>query len=157
MLETGWLWDSIRVAGGAYSTRCRYNANDGLLTLLSIRDPNSLTTLDRFGEAPIWLEHNASGDLLNRCMKATASNLARAERPDDLVAVALQHHLRGETDEMRAADLDNVCSVTASMVREATQRMAASLPHARTVILGPKHKLCLALKNRPDAFELQPD
>jgi len=90
-------------------------------------------------------------------MKATASNLARAERPDDLVAVALQHHLRGETDEMRAADLDNVCSVTASMVREATQRMAASLPHARTVILGPKHKLCLALKNRPDAFELQPD
>ncbi|MEO9572956.1 MAG: insulinase family protein [Roseobacter sp.] len=157
MLETGWLWESIRVAGGAYSTRVRYNLNDGLLALISIRDPNSLTTLDRFQQAPIWLEHNASSAFINQCIQATVSNLARAERPDDIVGVALQRHLKGETDEMRKGALDEICSVTPRAVNHASQKMADCLPDARTVVLGAKDKLCVSLRERPGAFELRPD
>ena len=157
MLETGWLWDSVRVAGGAYSTRCRYDTGDGILTLLSIRDPFPLATLDRFREAPLWLRHNAHGDLLKRCIAGKTGQLVRPVRRDDRLTVALQRHLCGETDEMRQSELENVQSVTADSISQFSQAFEAELPKARTVVLGPREGLDAALSERPRAFVMQPD
>jgi Zn-dependent M16 (insulinase) family peptidase len=157
MLETGWLWDSVRVAGGAYSVRCRYDAGDGLLTLLSIRDPLPLLTLDRFREASVWLTHNASAGLLERCIAAKTGHLVRPVRPDDLLAVALQRHLCGETDVVRQSNLENVRNVSAASINQFSQRFEAGLPKARTVALGPQDGLHSALSERPGVFMMQPE
>lgn len=155
LLETGWLWESVRVAGGAYSARCRYNTGDGLLTLLSIRDPNALATLDRFAQSPLWLTHNARGHLLARCIAATAAQLAAGPRPDDAVSVALRRHLAGETDAQRQAELDAISAISEAAIHKATEEMAAQLAHARTVVLGPEDQLRATLESRPDAFDLE--
>lgn len=157
MLETGWLWDSVRVAGGAYSVRCRYDAGDGLLTLLSIRDPHPLSTLDRFREAPIWLQHNARDDLLERCIAAKTGHLVRPVRPDDILTIALQRRLCGETDDLRQSALEDVRIVSAASINLFSQKFEADLAQARTVILGPQGGLHSALSERFNAFEMQPD
>ncbi|MBW2599758.1 MAG: peptidase M16, partial [Deltaproteobacteria bacterium] len=41
-LRTSWLWDRIRVRGGAYGAFCNFDKFSGVLTFLSYRDPNLL-------------------------------------------------------------------------------------------------------------------
>jgi presequence protease len=44
-LRTGYLWDNVRVMGGAYGGFCNFNPNTGLFSFLSYRDPNLHKTL----------------------------------------------------------------------------------------------------------------
>ncbi|MCK4535221.1 MAG: peptidase M16, partial [Syntrophobacterales bacterium] len=45
-LRTSWLWDSVRVRGGAYGAFCNFDKFSGVLTFLSYRDPNLLKTIE---------------------------------------------------------------------------------------------------------------
>lgn len=141
MLETGWLWDAVRVAGGAYSVRCRHDSDDGLLSMLSVRDPTPERTLDQFAKAPIWLRAAAQGDLLARCVAAKAGHLRRPIRPDDVVSTALQRHLCGPTDAMRQEELERVLDVDAKAMTACVARFEAAVHEARTVVLGPQSGL----------------
>ena len=55
-LRTGYLWDHVRVIGGAYGGFCTFNpvGGDGVFTFLSYRDSNLDKTLDVYE-----LEENA--------------------------------------------------------------------------------------------------
>ena len=41
-LRTTWLWERVRVQGGAYGGFCVFNHRSGVFTYLSYRDPNLL-------------------------------------------------------------------------------------------------------------------
>ncbi len=45
LLGTTWLWDRVRVSGGAYGGFSDFDHHTGLLTFLSYRDPNLLKTV----------------------------------------------------------------------------------------------------------------
>ena len=45
-LRTTWLWEKVRVQGGAYGGFCLFDHRSGGFTYLSYRDPNLLATLD---------------------------------------------------------------------------------------------------------------
>ena len=53
-LNYGYLWDEVRVQGGAYGCGFRVRA-DGYLGYYTYRDPNLDETLARFDKAPDWL------------------------------------------------------------------------------------------------------
>ena len=150
MLETGWLWDSVRVSGGAYSVRARYDSDDGLLSILSIRDPNPEQTLTQFSKAPIWLSQNGQGDLLARCVAVKVWNLTRPERPDHCLSVALRRHLCGVTDGMQQMELDQLRSLDAKRMRLISENMNTSISSARTVVLGPNEGLGALVLKRPE-------
>lgn len=54
-LRTSWLWDKVRVHGGAYGAFCRFNRRTGVVTFLSYRDPNMLETLDIYDKTAEFL------------------------------------------------------------------------------------------------------
>jgi hypothetical protein len=64
MLRTGYLWDQVRVIGGAYGGMCQMGRSSGSFLFGSYRDPNLVDTLDiyrRCGQvrlcvhiAPLW-------------------------------------------------------------------------------------------------------
>merc|ERR1712130_899230 len=45
-LRTGYLWDHVRVIGGAYGGFCTFSSGEGMFTFLSYRDPNLAGTID---------------------------------------------------------------------------------------------------------------
>merc|ERR1712137_1127218 len=45
-LRTGYLWDHVRVIGGAYGGFCTFAQGSGFFGFLSYRDPNLGKTLD---------------------------------------------------------------------------------------------------------------
>ena len=45
LLGTTWLWDRVRVSGGAYGGFSDFDPHNGMFTFLSYRDPNLLKTV----------------------------------------------------------------------------------------------------------------
>lgn len=60
-LGTTWLWDRVRVSGGAYGGFSDFDSHSGMFTYLSYRDPNLLKTVD-----------NYDGELNPTCTQACA-------------------------------------------------------------------------------------
>ncbi|KAM2364242.1 hypothetical protein ACFX1X_003213 [Malus domestica] len=44
-ISNTWLWDRVRVSGGAYGGFCDFDSHSGVFSFLSYRDPNLLKTL----------------------------------------------------------------------------------------------------------------
>ena len=44
-LGTTWLWDRVRVSGGAYGGFCDFDTHSGMFSFLSYRDPNLTKTV----------------------------------------------------------------------------------------------------------------
>jgi presequence protease len=55
-LRATWLWDKVRVQGGAYSAMNNFDRLSGVLTYLSYRDPNLLQTLDIYDQSGTFLK-----------------------------------------------------------------------------------------------------
>ena len=49
-LSRGYLWDNVRVVGGAYGGGCALNPSSGGFAFSSFRDPNLQGTLDIYGK-----------------------------------------------------------------------------------------------------------
>jgi Zn-dependent M16 (insulinase) family peptidase len=56
VLRSGFLWDEVRVKGGAYGCMVSYIPEVSELALVSYRDPNLKRTLDVYGEIPKYLK-----------------------------------------------------------------------------------------------------
>jgi len=61
-LGTTWLWDRIRVSGGAYGGFSDFDSHSGMFTYLSYRDPNLLKTVDNYDG-----EHAYMYELRKKC------------------------------------------------------------------------------------------
>jgi Zn-dependent M16 (insulinase) family peptidase len=63
-LRTGYLWDNVRVIGGAYGGFCNFNPTTGLFSFLSYRDPNLAKTLDTYDGTAAYLQdlHLTAGE-----------------------------------------------------------------------------------------------
>lgn len=112
-LRNTWLWDKVRVQGGAYGCFCRFGRYSGVLTFISYRDPNLLSTLDVF---------NRSGDFLRRASldqsEVVRSIIGRIgemdtyQFPDAKGYTSMLRYLTGHTDEMRQRKREEILETT---------------------------------------------
>lgn len=101
-LRTTWLWDKIRVQGGAYGAGCRLDRHSGCLTFVSYRDPNLRKTLDLFDETAHYLSHlDLHAEELNRSIIGAIAEIDTYMLPDAQGYVSLQRRLNGSTDGLR--------------------------------------------------------
>ncbi len=56
-LATSWLWESVRMKGGAYGGFCQFTQSSGVFNFLSYRDPNLLGTLDNYDATVTFLRN----------------------------------------------------------------------------------------------------
>ena len=49
-IRTGWLWEKVRMQGGAYGASVGFSKQSGIFTFTSYRDPNLLNTLDVYDQ-----------------------------------------------------------------------------------------------------------
>ena len=67
-LGTTWLWDRIRVSGGAYGGFSDFDSHSGMFTYLSYRDPNLLKTVDNYdGECQTYASWQALSCMTRCC------------------------------------------------------------------------------------------
>ncbi|GLI61559.1 hypothetical protein VaNZ11_003968 [Volvox africanus] len=108
-LSSTWLWDRVRIVGGAYSTFCSLDSHSGMFTYVSYRDPNLLDTLEAYDDSANYLRSlELSKDELTKAIIGTMGSIDAYQLPDDKGYSALTQHLLGVTDEERQLQRDQI-------------------------------------------------
>jgi Zn-dependent M16 (insulinase) family peptidase len=102
LLGTTWLWERVRVQGGAYGGFVAFSHRTGVLTYLSYRDPNLLGTLENFDRSADFLKSLKLDQAeLTKSIIGAIGDMDAYMLPDAKGFVSLQRYLAGETDEFR--------------------------------------------------------
>mmetsp|Transcript_18406 Transcript_18406/g.46329 ORF Transcript_18406/g.46329 Transcript_18406/m.46329 type:complete len:1103 (+) Transcript_18406:46-3354(+) len=126
LLGTTWLWDKVRVVGGAYGGFCNFDVRSGDFKYLSYRDPNLQQTLDAYdGTAEFLRSMEFNDDMLAKSIIGTMGDVDQHQLPDAKGYTALQRHLLGETDEMRQEMRDQILGTTADDMRSFADALEA--------------------------------
>jgi presequence protease len=148
-LRTTWLWDKVRVQGGAYGGQCMFDRYSGGFTFVSYRDPNLLATLDIYDRTGDFLKEADLGDAeLARNIIGTIGEVDTYRLPDAKGFASMQRHLIGDTDEARARMRDEILSTTAGEVRGFADAMAQVAAHGQIVVLGSEQAIADANAQR---------
>ncbi len=139
LMRTMYLWEKVRVQGGAYGAFCGFDRLSGAFWFGSYRDPNLLDTLKIFDHTADWLTNIAIDEQeLARSIIGTIGEFDNYMLPDMQGYVSLQRHLIGITEDMRARTRAEVFATTLENLRSTAQAFA-SLPGSPLVkaLAGP--------------------
>ncbi|CAK7030841.1 MAG: hypothetical protein DELT_02781 [Desulfovibrio sp.] len=136
-LRTGFLWEKVRVQGGAYGAFCAFDRMAGAFVLASYRDPNVRNTIDVFSRVA---EH-LSGITLSRRERDAAVIGAMGEvdaylLPDAKGSASFVRHLAGDTPELRQRMRDEIFATTEDHFRAFGKTLANALGNGRICVLG---------------------
>ncbi|CAJ1402064.1 unnamed protein product [Effrenium voratum] len=109
LLGATYLWDRVRVSGGAYGGFCRFDPRSGDFKYLSYRDPNLGKTLDNYDGAPAFLKDlELSEDELTKAIIGCMGDVDSYLLPDAKGYQAMLRHLLGEDDVYRQKVRDEI-------------------------------------------------
>jgi presequence protease len=112
-LRNSWLWDRVRVQGGAYGSFCLFDRLTGTLTMVSYRDPNTMNTIDIFDQSAKFLrEINLSDDELTKAIIGAIGDIDDYKLPDAKGYSSMSQYLARITDEERQQMRDEVLGTT---------------------------------------------
>ena len=127
-LKTGYLWDNVRVMGGAYGGFCVFAQGSGFFGFLSYRDPNLSKTLDVYDAAADALM--AAADDLERNPEALATaiigaigDMDGAKSPDQKGWTAFNRWIANESAEQRQKFRLEILSTTPADFRDFAERL----------------------------------
>ncbi len=108
-LRNSWLWEQVRVQGGAYGAFCLFDRYSGVLTFVSYRDPNILKTLKAFDQAGSFLSgKNLGGKELTKGIIGAIGDLDAHMLPDAKGFTSMLRYLTGDTEEDRQQMRDEI-------------------------------------------------
>ncbi|NLF01634.1 MAG: peptidase M16 [Anaerolineales bacterium] len=154
-MQTTWLWERIRVQGGAYGAFCPFDQHSGVFAFASYRDPNLLATLDNYDQTSRFLrEVEISEDELTKSIIGAIGNIDTYQLPDAKGYSALRRHLIGYTDEERQKLRDEVLSTSETDFRTMGEVLAQLDEGARVVVLGSPEAIQAANAQRGGFLEV---
>lgn len=113
-VHMAYLWEKVRVQGGAYGGFCVFDENSGILSYLSYRDPNLDATLENYAKAPDFLKGLDSAALtegeLTKAIIAAIRDVDAYQLPDAKGYTSMLRHLTGKTDAMLQKTREEILS-----------------------------------------------
>jgi hypothetical protein len=135
-IRTTWLWDRVRVQGGAYGGQLMFDSLGGTLAFVSYRDPNLLKTLEVYDQTATFLRaHIPNEHELTRCIIGTVSNLDAYQLPDAKGYSAMVRHLVN-TEATRQQWRDEVLNTKAEHFRTYADVLDLLRERGQVVVMG---------------------
>ncbi|HEU5101846.1 MAG TPA: insulinase family protein [Roseiflexaceae bacterium] len=136
-LRTTWLWEKIRVQGGAYGGFCLFDHRSGGFTYLSYRDPNLLASLDVYDETAKFLrESELSQDELTKSIIGTIGEVDAYQLPDAKGFSSMLRYLVGDTDEIRQRMREEILATSAADFQVFADALEQVADRGLVVVLG---------------------
>lgn len=141
-LRAGYLWERVRVQGGAYGASCAYSRLSGNLTFASYRDPNVARTLDAYaGIGPYLSALSLDPAELEKSVVGSIGDMDHYMLPDAKGFTALARELTKEDDDYRQAAREAVLSTSRADFAAFGEAVEAVLADGPVVVAGGRDAL----------------
>ncbi|GER42193.1 presequence protease [Striga asiatica] len=155
-LGNTWLWDRVRVSGGAYGGFCDFDSHSGVFSYLSYRDPNLLKTLDIYdGTSNFLRELELDDDALTKAIIGTIGDVDAYQLPDAKGYSSLLRYLLGVTEEERQIRREEILSTRLSDFKEFADVVDTVKDKGAVVAVASPEDVDAANKARPDFFQVK--
>ena len=149
-LRNSYLWDRIRVQGGAYGAFCLFDRLSGVLTFVSYRDPGLIKTLEAFDNTAAFLcDLELDDQELNKSIIGAIGDLDAYMLPDIKGYTSLLRYLSHDAEEARQQLRDEVLAtgkddfkVFGTLLEEVKRRGVVK-------VLGSQDAIDAAASDRP--------
>jgi Zn-dependent M16 (insulinase) family peptidase len=149
-LRTTWLWEQVRMKGGAYGANCSFDPRTGVFNFGSSQDPNIIGTLETFDKTAEFLRTAALTDAdVTRSIIGAISDIDSYQLPDAKGYSAFVRRLTGYTDELRQQVRDEVLATSTDSFRKFADALEAGAKVGRVVVVGPPTAIANAAKSLP--------
>ena len=149
-LRTTWLWEKVRVQGGAYGGFCLFDQRSGGFTFLSYRDPNLLATLDVYDQTSAFLRQiDLSDSELTRSIIGTIGDVDGYQLPDAKGYTSMLRYLVGDTDEIRQRIREEILGASAADFATLADALEQVADRGLVVVLGSQAAIEAANAAKP--------
>lgn len=141
MMGYDYLWNNVRVKGGAYGCMCSFGKS-GESYFVSYRDPNLEKTVAVYEKAADYIE-NWQGDEeeLTQYLIGAISDLDTPKTPQDKGTFSLGGYLTGFSEEKLQQERDEILSVNVETIRSLAKHIRAFLSDDSFCVLGREDKI----------------
>ena len=135
-LRAGYLWDRIRVQGGAYGAFASFDRNSGVFSFLSYRDPNLTSTLEVYDQTVDFLRSAHLDDAeLTKAIIGAIGDMDAYQLPDAKGYTAMIRRLLGITDEERQRLRDQVLGTTVDDFRALGDALGQAMERENVIVV----------------------
>ena len=150
-LRTTWLWDRIRVQGGAYGVFSLFDRHSGVFTYLSYRDPNLLKTLENYDSTAQFLQKiELERDELIKSIIGAIGAFDSYMLPDAKRYASMVRYLIGDSDEIRQNWREQILNTKEEHFRNLGDILEQANKSGRVVVLGSQDAIQAANQNNKD-------
>lgn len=136
LMTYGYLWNAVRVQGGAYGTGMSVRSN-GDIFCYSYRDPNLMSSADAFAALPDVLGEMLSEDMpLDDIIIGTVNTTDPLLDPAGQCELSCRRYLRGTTPEFIAKLRHEILDTTAADLRSLIPTLRAYVEHSIFCAVG---------------------
>ncbi len=154
-LRTTWLWERVRVQGGAYGAFSLLDRHSGTLVFVSYRDPNLKNTLDVFDRSGEFLRGDSlSDDEISKAIVGTIGQLDAHLLPDAKGYKSMLRFLKGETEADRQKLRDEVLATTSADFRAFADVLDELKEHGIVKVLGSDRAIEASVADKPGWLSL---
>ncbi len=140
-LSINWLYNQIRVIGGAYGGYCVFSSN-GDAYFASYRDPNLKETIENYDNSPDYLENfEADEKEMTRLIIGTISGMDQPLTPQGKGRRAIQYYFENRTIDQLKAEREEVLATTAQDIKDMKKMVSDVLAQDVLCVYGNEDKL----------------
>ncbi len=149
LLSYGYLWNKVRVQGGAYGVMCNFSYS-GNGYFVSYRDPNLSETNEVFMSLVEYLKNFEAGSReMTGYILGTISMIDMPSTPAMKGEGAYTRYMMGISDEDRRKERDEILSADAEAVRNTAKIVQAILDNNNICVVGS----AAAIEENEDLFD----
>ncbi len=136
-LQTTWLWEKIRVQGGAYGGFSIFDRNSGVFSFLSYRDPAILPSLKNYDDTAEFLGTlEISAPELEKSIIGTIGDVDAYMLPDAKGYTSMLQYLTGNTPEERQKTRSQILGAGAGDFRAFAEILKKAAETGEIIVMG---------------------
>jgi Zn-dependent M16 (insulinase) family peptidase len=154
LLSTGFLWEKIRMRGGAYGASCAALGLDRVFSFSSYRDPNIVSTFEAFREAVRDIaEKGLDAESAKNAVIGTAAREMKPLSPGGKGFIGFRRRLYNLPDELRQERQNFVLDTRPEDIAAAAGRISAAFEQSYSAVIGGREAISAAARTLPDLRE----
>ncbi|HWA19877.1 MAG TPA: insulinase family protein [Devosia sp.] len=153
-LNTTYLWDKVRVQGGAYGGSAGFDPLSGNFVFTSYRDPNLIETLKAYDGASAFLRQGIGEQDLVRSIIGVIGQVDTYRLPDAKGHISLIWELTGNDDANRQKRRDEILGASVADFKRLADALEVLSKAARVVVMGSEPAIAAANAEREGFLEV---